>query len=125
DRIQQEDDAAKTIATLCGGLPLALRIAGAVLKGKQHWTVSRFANRLRDERGRLDVLHAGDLDVRSSFDVSYRTVDAESARLFRLLGLLPGPDFPGELAAAVVDSDLESTGDTLELLHESHLLEAL
>jgi DNA-binding SARP family transcriptional activator len=57
----REESAARRIVDLCGGLPLALRIAGARLAIRRHWTPSMLADRLADEHRRLDELSVGDL----------------------------------------------------------------
>jgi hypothetical protein len=85
---------------MCGYLPLALRIAGARLVSRPTWKISWFATRLADESRRLDLLKAGELEVRASFGLSYRGRPETEQRAFRLLGLLPA-DFPAwNLAAA-------------------------
>src|SRR5262249_58321979 len=51
------------------------------------------ADELRGTTG-LDALSAGDpaTDIRAVFSWSYQALSADAARLFRLLGLHPGPD---------------------------------
>ncbi len=70
-RAEAEPEAVAEIARLCGCLPLALRIAGARLVSRPAWTVSWLASRLGDESRRLDLLRAGDLEVRASLRLSY------------------------------------------------------
>lgn len=66
-------DALAEIAQLCGYLPLApLRIAGARLVSRPTWKISWLAARLRDESRWIDLLKAGDLEVRASFALSYQ-----------------------------------------------------
>lgn len=48
--------AAAEVARSCGYLPLALRIAAARLRSRPDWTLASLANRLDDERHRLDEL---------------------------------------------------------------------
>jgi transcriptional regulator with XRE-family HTH domain len=124
ERTEREREAADRIVRLCGGLPLALRIAGATLKAKRHWTMRRLAERLEDERSRLDLLRLGDLDVRASFDLSYRILDPDVARVFRFLSLLPGLDFSTEPVAALLGRRPAETEAALERLHEAQLIEA-
>jgi hypothetical protein len=100
-RVEAEPQAAARIVEFCGYLPLAVRIAGARLSARQHWTMRRFAERLADERNRLSELHTGDLDVRSTFTLSYRGLSHEHQRAFRLLGLLNARDFPSWTLAAL------------------------
>jgi hypothetical protein len=67
ERVAAEQQAALAVVAACGGLPLALRIAGAKLAARQDWPVAKLAERLADERRRLAELGMGDLDVRASF----------------------------------------------------------
>jgi DNA-binding SARP family transcriptional activator len=63
---------ARTLARLCGGLPLALRIVGARMADHPEWTVAMAVDRLGDERYRLDELASDDLAVRSGLGVTCR-----------------------------------------------------
>jgi DNA-binding SARP family transcriptional activator len=121
-RIEAEPGAAAAIVRACGYLPLAVRVAGARLAARPHWPLSRLAERLRDERRRLDELALGDLEVRASFALSYGALDTEQRRAFRLLGLLDGPDVAASLAAAL-DVAPERAEDLLDALADAHLLE--
>jgi transcriptional regulator with XRE-family HTH domain len=123
ERMQREPDAAQEIMRACAGLPLALRIAGAALKGQQLWTVTRLALRLADERDRLDLLRLGDLDVRASFDLSYRELRPADARVFRLLSVIPGTDWSAGLVAALIEGGLREAEDALDHLREMQLVE--
>lgn len=120
--VESDRDSAEEIARLCGGLPLAVRIAGSRLSTKQHWTLGSFATRLRDERRRLSELEAGDQAVRASFALSYRGLTPEAQRAFRLLGLVTAEDFPLWIAAAVLGQSLAETDALVEHLVDSRLL---
>lgn len=123
-RVMAEPPAARAIVDLCGGLPLAVRIAGARLRIKPHWRLDRLVARLRDERRRLDELRIGDLEVRASLALSYRGLDDTARRAFRCLSLLRAPDFPVWQAAALVDLDLTAAEGLLERLVDAQLLQA-
>jgi tetratricopeptide (TPR) repeat protein len=123
DRVDRERAAAAAIAELCGLLPLALCIAGGRLAARRHWPVSRMAQRLADERRRLDELAVGDRDVRASFNLSYRSLDPADRRVFRLLGLIETIEFPAWVAAALLGCDTEEAEEALERLVEIQLLE--
>ncbi|MEU4571769.1 BTAD domain-containing putative transcriptional regulator [Nonomuraea sp. NPDC023979] len=114
DRVAAEPEAAREIVRLCGGLPLALRIAGSRLARKTGWTVAHLAGRLGDERRRLDELSAGDLAVRGSLAVGYRGLAEPERRLLRELGAWTGPDFADW-----------ALGADLEPLAEAGLLQSL
>jgi DNA-binding SARP family transcriptional activator len=122
-RVAAEPTAARTIARLCGDLPLAVRIAGAKLAARPHWRLARLAERLGDERRRLDELRAGDLEVRASFAASHQGQDTAMQRAFRLLGLLETPSFAAPTAAAMLDVTVSDAEELLERLVEAHLLE--
>ncbi|GAB2870037.1 BTAD domain-containing putative transcriptional regulator [Actinoallomurus bryophytorum] len=123
DRIAAEPEAAAEIARLCAYVPLAVRIAGARLAGRRHWSLAYLATRLGDEHRRLDELSAGDLAIRAGFAVSYSRLPADTRRLFRLLGLLDVTDFAGWVAAALLDLPVDQAQAHLEALVDSQLLD--
>jgi DNA-binding SARP family transcriptional activator/tetratricopeptide (TPR) repeat protein len=118
DRLDAADASARRIVELCGGLPLALRIVGTKLRSRPHQTVAALAERLEDERTRLDELVGGDREIRASFLLSYDSLDAEHQRAFRLLAVMPDNGLPMWAAAAVIDADLR-TGPIAERLIEN------
>ena len=122
-RLRGQADAVATVAKLCGYLPLALRIVGAKLAVQRRWTVAYLAERLADERRRLAELGEGDLDVRACFALSYRDLSPADARAFRMLGLVPGPDFAGEIAGAILAMEPEAACEHMERLVRLQLLE--
>src|SRR6185437_6140368 len=85
-RAGAESGSVGELAGLCGRLPLALRIAGQVLAAHPAWPVAKMTQLLAGERDRLELMDAGDLQVRAAFGVSYRLLADEDARMFRLLG---------------------------------------
>ncbi|MCP2329695.1 DNA-binding SARP family transcriptional activator/tetratricopeptide (TPR) repeat protein [Hamadaea flava] len=101
----------RQIALLCGGLPLALRMAAARLASRTDLTVGDFALRLSDDRLRLSELGYRDTGVRATFRSSFVAlagsadpVDRDAAKLFCLLGLLPVSDCSAEVAYALIDA---------------------
>jgi DNA-binding SARP family transcriptional activator/uncharacterized protein HemY len=122
-RVAAEPEDARTIARLCGYLPLAVRIAGSKLATKRHWRLAKLARRFSDERRGLDDYEVGDLEVRGSFMLSYRGLEADEQRTFRLLGLLEAPHFPAWVAAAFLDEELADAEDLAEHLVDEQLLE--
>ncbi|MBE1488550.1 tetratricopeptide (TPR) repeat protein [Plantactinospora soyae] len=79
------------LARLCDGMPLALRIIGCRLADDPHLEPEAIVAELTPEDKRLAALEIDDEDrgMRGVFDSSYRRLDADLARLFRLLGTLP------------------------------------
>ncbi len=124
DRVAAERGAADEIVRYCGALPLAVRIAGAKLAARPDWRLSYMAERLRDERGRLVALEAGDLAVRSVFDLAYRELGEPERRLLRRLGLVRAHDFPGWVAAALTDLPVADAERLLDRLVDTRLVDA-
>jgi tetratricopeptide (TPR) repeat protein len=122
DRAKAEPQAVVEVARLCGRLPLALRIAGQLLAVHPSWPVARLVGMLSGEQDRLARLRVGDLQVRAAFEVSYRQLAQEDARLFRLLGLHPGPDFDVASVAALAGTEPEAAESVLERLVEAYLV---
>ncbi len=92
-RLIEEPDALAEIVTRCGGLPLALAVAAARVKGRDDLPLASFAEELRAV-GSLEALHLDDpiADVRTVLSWSVQALSDESTRVFRLLGLHPGPE---------------------------------
>ncbi|WP_410567364.1 BTAD domain-containing putative transcriptional regulator [Amycolatopsis sp. cmx-4-61] len=118
-----EPDAAVELVRLCGGLPLALRIAGARLVSRPHWRLSGLVRRLHDEARRLDELAHHGLELRSTFEITHRVLDAQARRLFRLCSLVRAPDFPGWTAAALLDTTAAEAEEVLESLVDAQLVD--
>ncbi|GAA2793041.1 ATP-binding protein [Crossiella cryophila] len=121
-RVAAEHEAARRVATLCGGVPLALLIAGNRLASRTQWTIAHLADQLADERRRLSVLTAGDLQVRAAFELSYHHLEPAAARMFRRIALVPGPDTSVELAAVVSGQPAHLAEAALEELADASLL---
>lgn len=77
---------------------------------------------LAAEHARLSALSLpGDLSVRAAFDASYQALPAQAARAYRVVALIPGPDFPADLAAAALN-DQERGHRLLDALADASLL---
>ena len=106
-RAAAEPVAVEQVARLCAGLPLALAVAAARAAARPRFPLAAVADELRDAAGRLDALDGGEAaaSVAAVFSWSYQQLSPEAARLFRLLGLHPGPDIsvPATASLAAVD----------------------
>ncbi|MEN3356946.1 MAG: hypothetical protein V7637_928 [Mycobacteriales bacterium] len=120
-RAAAEPDAAAAVVELCGRLPLAVALAARRLQARPVWTLADLAGRLADGGNRLSELTAGARQLRAVFDLSYRALDDDTRRLFRLLGLHPGDDVSIESAAALADLTLASARRLLDTLVDEHL----
>jgi predicted ATPase len=100
-RVTSHPGDARQIAEACGGLPLALRIAAALLADNPGKPLAAMASELHDQADRLAELSYGSDALTTVFDLSYQLLPSELARLFRLLSLNPGPDIATAAAAAL------------------------
>ncbi|SDN37862.1 AfsR/SARP family transcriptional regulator [Allokutzneria albata] len=122
DAVPDDPEASAELARLCGNLPLALRIAGANI-AQQECSVREYVDGLRGG----DLLSALAVDgsaVRAAFAMSYGTLSAEARRLFRFLGLVPGPDFTAWVAASLIDSTLDTASALLDELVTANLVQS-
>jgi DNA-binding SARP family transcriptional activator len=131
ERAVAEPAATETVLRACAGLPLAIRIAGARLARRGGGTMRALADRLSDERRRLDTLRMGNLAVRASFEVSFTSLPGpagpgglDPARAFRLLGLWTGPSIGLPAAAGLLGEPEDAAADALLVLVDAHLLES-
>ncbi|MBQ1117217.1 AAA family ATPase [Streptomyces anulatus] len=123
-RLDQEPRAARELVRLCGYLPLALRIVGALLVQEPRKPLEVMLEDLSDERARLDVLAVDGLAVRAAFDLSYQALSPRAAGLFRVLPLGPGPEISTEAAAALFGDERHVCRRLLESLSQAHLVES-
>jgi tetratricopeptide (TPR) repeat protein len=122
-RAAAEPEAIGEIAHLCAYLPLALAVAGARAAARPRLPLASLADELRNTAGRLDALDAGDPAscVRAVFSWSYRQLSPEAARMFRLLGLHPGPDITAAAAASLAATTEPRARRLLSELTRAHL----
>jgi DNA-binding SARP family transcriptional activator/tetratricopeptide (TPR) repeat protein len=111
----------------CGYLPLAIALLAGRLAHHPGWTITGFAADFSAARDRLAELAAGDRPgdpaVAAAFQMSYADLPAGPQRLFRLLGLHPGPDIDARAAAALAGDPLASARQDLDALYAGHLID--
>ncbi|WP_405990740.1 tetratricopeptide repeat protein [Streptomyces sp. NBC_00986] len=121
-RVANEREAAAELALLCGHLPLALQIAAALLVLDRDKPVAELVAELAESGDRLVHLDDGERSVRAAFDLSYRRLSAEQARLLRLLALAPGHEVTAEVVAVLDGADSPPVR-VLDALSRAHLVE--
>jgi tetratricopeptide (TPR) repeat protein len=119
----QEPEAVAELARRCGCLPLAIRLLAGRLRHHPTWNVVDLVAALAETRDELAEIHAGSLTVAAAFELSYRDLPAGQQRLFRGLGLHPGPDVDARAAAALDGTDLAQARRLLDALYDDHLIE--
>jgi tetratricopeptide (TPR) repeat protein/transcriptional regulator with XRE-family HTH domain len=124
ERAAAEPWAVTELATLCARLPLALSVVVARAAAAPNLPLSSLAAELTELGGRLDALDAGDpaANVRTVLSLSYRHLPETSARLFRLLGLHPGPDISAAAAASLAGLTAAQARSALRDLTRASLL---
>lgn len=122
-RTAAEPEAVQDLVQLCGGLPLALRIAAARLRNRPRWTVRYLVERLHDETRRLKELSAGERSVAATLQLSYQAMDEEHRTAFRLLGLYCDANIDVYAGAALLATDAHDAEQILERLLDVHLLQ--
>ncbi|MET8637721.1 BTAD domain-containing putative transcriptional regulator [Streptomyces sp. NPDC004680] len=120
-RIRAERAAAADIVELCGGLPLALAVAGARASSQPRFPLDSLAAQLQHA---LVALSSQDTrtDARSAFRLSYEALSPDAATLFRLLSLHPSRDITPRAAASLAGTDLRTTLEHIAELADHHLL---
>jgi transcriptional regulator with XRE-family HTH domain len=103
DRIAKEPEAVRDLARLCARLPLALSVVVARAAAQPRLPLIALTAELTEIQTRLDALDAGDptANVRTVISLSDQHLSEPAARMFRLLGLHPGPDITAPAAASL------------------------
>jgi len=129
NRISGDPAAAERLGQACGGLPLALQITAALLAADPALTAGELADELTDEVRRLGALRYDDgggvkaPSVAATFELSYRQLDPDAARLFRLLPVDPGPDVSTTAAGALAGWPPGQARTVLGQLMKAHLVD--
>jgi tetratricopeptide (TPR) repeat protein/transcriptional regulator with XRE-family HTH domain len=123
-RAQAEPTAITQLATLCARLPLALSVIVARAAAAPNLPLTGLVDELTELRGRLDALDVGDptANVRTVLSLSYRHLPEAAARMFRLLGLHPGPDISAPAAASLAGVPLAEARAALRDLTRASLI---
>ncbi|WP_251058432.1 MULTISPECIES: tetratricopeptide repeat protein [unclassified Streptomyces] len=128
ERVHAEPVAARRLAGLCDGLPLALRVAAARLADQPHQTLAAMAamaamaDELSDTTRRLGLLDAEDTGVRAALHLSVRQLPPGAAHQLAHLGRHPGTHIDRGMAAALAGTAPAAAETALDQLAAAHLL---
>ena len=124
DRVAAEPAPADEIIAACARLPLALGIAVGRAAVRPKRPLTELAAELHDARSRLDALEAGDAvtSMRAVLSWSYDQLSEPAARMFRLLGVHPGPDISLSAAASLAGMPRAGAGAALRELTRAHMV---
>jgi DNA-binding SARP family transcriptional activator/tetratricopeptide (TPR) repeat protein len=126
-RVEAEPEATDELIRLCARLPLALAITAARATACPAHPLAALAAELRTVGGPLDALDTGEpaVSVRAVFSWSYEQLSPAAARLFRLLGIHPGPDISAPAAASLAGVEPAQARRLLAELARAHLITEL
>ncbi len=119
-RAHAEPAAVAELVERCARLPLALRIAAEAIGARAGLRIADVVTEL--DLDALDDTGDSTTDIRAVFSWSYRHLDDDAARLFRLMGRHPWEAQPAALAA-LAGLDRATTERALTSLARSHLVE--
>jgi DNA-binding SARP family transcriptional activator/tetratricopeptide (TPR) repeat protein len=119
----QDPDKLATVASLCGGLPVAIRATAGRLREGDPADLDSLIDELTEvHAGRAGGSETG-RRIFPAFDFTYEQLTVGSRRMFRLLGISPCSDFSVDAAAALTGETMKNAADHLTALSERYLLE--
>jgi DNA-binding SARP family transcriptional activator len=121
DEAQDEDKVATAVA-LCGRLPLAIQLTAGRLAQDCPPTLASLIEELSQSPAQLSGAGAASPEVMPAFDLSYRALEPDHQRFFRLLGMNPCAYFSLQAAAALGGCTLAEAEKALAALLDHHLL---
>ena len=116
------DPAVAELTRLGGYLPLAIGMLASQLRHHPARTAAGLAAELTGARDRLAMMRAENLSVTAAFDLSYHDLTEDLQRVFRRLGLIPGPSFDAYATAALGATSLDTARRHLDELYDQHLI---
>jgi DNA-binding SARP family transcriptional activator len=126
DLVARQPDASAQLVRLCGGMPLALRIAAARLVDRPDRSVGELAAELAGANRLGSLAVDGDpRTVRAVLASAYLPLATEEAMMFRRLALSPGSTVSTALGAALCAVPVEQGRRAAEGLSCAHLLRAV
>jgi DNA-binding SARP family transcriptional activator/tetratricopeptide (TPR) repeat protein len=124
ERTDPEPATVDEIVRRCARLPLALAVVAARAVAQPAHPLAAIADGLARSGASLNALSTGEAatDVRSVFSWSYDTLSPAAARLFRLLGLHPGPDADALAVASLAAVSPQAVREQLAELVRARLV---
>jgi len=125
-RVESNLRAVDEIIASCARLPLALSIVAArAAVMPKTFPLAALAAELHEAQGLPEAFDGDDdaTNVRAVFSWSYRRLNDQAQRLFRLLGWHPGPSISVTAAASLAGLPLPLARRTLRQLAAAHLVE--
>ena len=121
-RIRDEYDAAIGLATLCGGLPLALQWVSGRLLRNPHWTLHRMFTALINPQTRKDLIGSCQRDLSGRFYTLYEELSPDTQRALCALSHIHADEFTLDMAAAVLGTSVDDAERMIEYLMEWQII---
>jgi tetratricopeptide (TPR) repeat protein len=123
DRVERELPECEKLIRLCAGLPLALNVVAAHAATQPEFSLAVLSGEFRGRE--LDLLETGDpaTTTRTVFSWSYQHLSDDAMRMFRLLGIHPGPDINVSATASLCATPVGQARKALDELTRANLLE--
>nr|WP_267887139.1 tetratricopeptide repeat protein [Streptomyces specialis] len=128
DAVRAELAVADKLVSVCGHLPISLRIVAEQIASRPQLSLRRHLEALSEEGSLLENLTLGDDDrtnITAIFSWSYRKLDYPTSRLFRLLAAAPGWAFKAPAIAALCGTEIRTVRKMLQTLVHSHLMQEM
>jgi transcriptional regulator with XRE-family HTH domain len=124
-RLAADRQATDQIIGCCAHLPLALCIVAARAELRQDLPLARIATDLARQPSLDAFTDMADpaADLRAAFSWSYRRLDTQAARTFRLAGLLPRSDLEPNAVAALTGTTPDVANRTLDALARASMIQ--
>ncbi|WP_162293079.1 tetratricopeptide repeat protein [Actinophytocola xinjiangensis] len=123
ERIDDELHAVAELLALCGGLPLAVRVAATRAAARPHVGIGDVVAEISDDGDRLEEDDGVTFAVRSVFDWTYRQLTDQQATVFRRFGLHPGGELDVDAAATLAGLTPSEAYRCLEVLADLRLVQ--
>jgi hypothetical protein len=118
-RAESEPDMTAQMVELCGCLPLAITLLGALYARHRTWDMAYL---IEETKAKLLSVAAENRSVAAAFELSYQYLSPVQQRFFVHLGLHPGADIDPYAAAALSGQTYDDTIRILDELHADGLL---
>jgi tetratricopeptide (TPR) repeat protein/DNA-binding SARP family transcriptional activator len=115
------DQVAETVS-LCGRLPLAIQLAAGRIAQAGQPGLDEVIEEWSHAGAWLGGTGAASPEVVAAFDLSYRALEPDHQRVFRLLGVSPSDTHSLQAAAALAGCPVTEAGKALSVLLDCHLL---
>ncbi|MEU1836508.1 AfsR/SARP family transcriptional regulator [Micromonospora chersina] len=124
-RVEADPDGASEVVHICGGLPLAIRLAGTRLAHRPAWSMSDMVRRLAGKPAFLPRLQAEARTVVEAFAASYEPLGDLAKRVFRSFGLAAGNHLDTAMVGALTGLPLDQAAELVDELVDRHLVEEI